>query len=871
MSKRPHNDNDPGDNSSDNSTGNSSGNFSDNSSDDHDYTYDPFKFPPRPDLFDQTKWAPHVSIEDARIARRFWSLPDTVLGDSLGEQPRHTQSGHRAEEEPAQHALAKNVYDHLMHDHKFLTPVNPTDWQTGWNNTGLNNAVWSFSDIFEGQGFDLGDVTEDLNEVDGQLLRDMKALQLRSALEKRNLSTEGTVPVLRRRLQDYKRKMYHQYRVLPRSNLSHWGIQRDDARKYTIEITDEDDGGIGALDMYTCAILASPYNPAYWLSRAYCHYQQAFFDLAIGDTYRAEYLCDVLYDTYQRTLQPGLYTRICHALEQHIMVQPRDPITGDLSAEATLLRDFNGVNFFIPTLRSATQNVLNLSLMALQCWDDYKTKNSLYEARKLSLDAELMPFQERAKVMEFIAKESKTAKENTDYYFYEKRAGNVPGGRIYPHDADDIDRSADEFTDKATDVFVTQNESLPWKKCKIAVSNNSSHTQLKVIATKDIAEKEIIFVENPPIRGHLEQPTLPIPGPPLRCDNCQRILPAGHLEKYAREFQEGNLREACECITQPVPIAFCPALNEDDPTCAENARARYHFHVCGEDWAWLHDVMRPIRMTDATQAKEGKDGPPYYDCSWEAQTTLLSLLLREIFDITLHRRENRDPNLMAHEIDELLALENPGNWTNRKFLFSLTANIHVPFNILLQLGVDIFRELSFDTWVIQLIMKKLTVNVIPWGPMRLTNTMIIDQKPFPQWEINVRDPGNRLYFDPTFPILYLYPGFSLFNHACRNFNATWAYHEENPNLIILWAYKDIKKGDEIRIPYFHPLDERVSTTTLERALGGPCNCGGTHLDAQYRPPPPPPSPPLPSPSPPPPPSPSPPKKKQAKGKQAKGS
>ncbi|PYH30020.1 uncharacterized protein BO87DRAFT_419279 [Aspergillus neoniger CBS 115656] len=797
--------------------------------DDDNDDFDLFAFPPRPDLFDQTKWAPHVNREDARIAHRFWSLPDTVLGESLGEQPRYTQP-RDAGDNPAAHALARNVYDHLMHDESFLTPINPADWQREWTNSGLNNRVWSFRDIFEGQGLDLGEATEDLNEVDGQLIRDMKAFQLRAALGSRNLSTEGTVPVLGRRLQDYKRKVYHQYRVLPRSDLSQWGVHRDDARKYTIEISDDD--GIGALDMYTCAILASPYNPAYWLSRAYCHYQQAFFDLAIGDAYRAEYLCDVLYDAHRRSLQPGLYTRIWHALEQHIMVQPRDPITGNLSAEATLFRRFNGVNFFVPTIRNATQHVLALSLMALQCWDDYKTRGRLLRARTVNADRDLMPFQERAKVMESVADRAKTAKANTEYYYYESRAGHTSGDRIYPHDADDIDRAAVAFTEKATDVFFNQNESLPWKKCRIAASNDQGNTQLKVVATEDIAKNEVIFVENPPIRGHLELPKLPIKVVPLKCDNCRRTLAAEHLEEYTREFGQGNVREACKCITKPVPIPFCPALNDDDPTCAENARARYHYRVCGEDWEWLHDSMRPVKVVNLNKL-------PRYECSFEAQATLLSLLLREVFDITLHRRETQDPNLMAHEIDELVALETPHNWTNRRFPFSLTANVHVPFNILLQLGVDIFRDLSFDTWVIQLILKKLTVNAIPCAGKRLQKTNIIKSKPFPKLEADLTT-DNLPNFWPTFSKLYLYPGHSLFNHACpTKYNASWAYYgDENPNLIILWSFKDIKKGDEIRIPYFHTLDTGVSTSTLERALGGPCNCGGPHLDEKYRPPPP---------------------------------
>ncbi|RAK99684.1 uncharacterized protein BO80DRAFT_121172 [Aspergillus ibericus CBS 121593] len=786
----------------------------------------PPPFPPRPDLYDEVEWAPHLSKDDAKIARRFWSLPDSFLGESLGEQPRFLRptNDEEAHAQPM-HALARNVYNHLMQE--YLVPLGPGNWEQRWVDSGLNAQAWSFDDIFTGQGFDLGDITEDPDRVAGQLISGMKAQQLRDTLEKRNLSNAGTVAQLRQRLRDDKRRKHRRYHVLPRSDLTHWGIERDDTAKYAIEITDE--SAIGPLDMYTCAILVSPYNPTYWLSRAYCHYQQAFFDLAVGDAYRAQLLCEVLVNPSLRTRQPGLYTRTWHALEQHIRAQERDPTTGNPYPELEWLRQSNGVNYFVPTIRKAIQNVISLSLAALQCWEDYYIKENELSHQMIMIDRDLAPFQDRSEVMRPTVRTLTAAKMTPDYFFYEKRAGNAFGDRRYPYDANDKDRSADEFVDKATEILIDQNPSLPWKKCKVHVNHGvNNDTQLSIVATEDIEAGEIIFVEIPPIRGHLnlrKLPRGPIVQPLLRCDNCQKHLSARHQENYSNEVQQGNIREACRCISKQVPIAFCPAPNQEGETCAADARARYHFQACGKDWEWLHNAMRPM-----TSILRGYDRE-YYTHTNEAHTTLLSLLLREVFDITLQRRK-RDPHLMAHEIDELLVLEGPNNWQTQNFPFTLAGNVQVPFDILMQLGVDIFQDLTFDTWVIQLILRKLTAHIVPWDLDLRKPTKIINQKKILAGKAQLTMPERDLAaLDPTFHALYLYPGFSLFNHACPpNNNATWGYDPEVLNRLLVWSLRPIEKDEEIRISYFHPDDHEVSAVTLQRVLGRPCNCGGPHMN-----------------------------------------
>lgn len=40
------------------------------------------KYPDRPDLFDEVEWGPFVTSDEARLAYRLWSLPDSILSQA---------------------------------------------------------------------------------------------------------------------------------------------------------------------------------------------------------------------------------------------------------------------------------------------------------------------------------------------------------------------------------------------------------------------------------------------------------------------------------------------------------------------------------------------------------------------------------------------------------------------------------------------------------------------------------------------------------------------------------------------------------------------------------------------------------------------
>ncbi|RHZ67934.1 uncharacterized protein CDV56_108712 [Aspergillus thermomutatus] len=801
------------------------------------------EFPPRPDLSQEIDWAPYVESKDARLARILWDCPTQKLRqylDSLSQHPfpRPDDADTRAIKHTE--GLALEVYELLLLEHMY--PLAESEWESKWTQMGMDQAKWPFNDILEVWGHmpHTGPVL--IRGEDVLTSRKLTVAVLRQELRDRNQDHAGTSQVLRQRLYDYERKTLT---LFSRSDLSHWRISEGKPRKRRINPGDD----LNPLDMYTWAIQLSPYNPTYWVSRAYCHYQQAFFDLAIGDAYRAQLLCEVLVDARCRNRQPGLYPRIWHAISQHILAGMNSE-TGTVPPEVEKLRQPNGVNYFIPTLRKALHNIISLSLAALQAREDCKVMEKYLPQRVVMPDRDRRPFERRHEVMEAYFEETHSEKEAKKLWFHESRAGRVSTERLYPYESSDKHRTGQDFLDELNQRLFRNNQALPWRRCKVKSVDRlkpakDSATALGVFATENIKEGQMIFVEEPAMRGHLSVSRLPWDrcedsARTPRCDNCYKELDAATPEvdqERIRRIKAGNDVAACECVLldgkEAIPLSYC-APGSGPKTCSEIARKLYHFRACGKNWKWLHDAMRPCMV-------QWRDGSHHFTHTNEAHGTLLSLLLREVFDITLERRERfRDPNLMAHEIDELLILEDKLDRTDEKvaFPFTLAANIQVPFDILMQLGVDIFGDLSFDTWVIQIVLRKLLINAIPWANVpvlrmskepvkKIVRRKEIDN-PEKQREI-IAERESFEGYDPSFRALYLYPGLSLFNHACpEKHNAEWGFDfQEVPNRVLVWAKEDIPEGKEILISYTEsPLTERG----MLRQLGRQCACDAEHED-----------------------------------------
>ncbi|GFF33555.1 hypothetical protein IFM46972_03930 [Aspergillus udagawae] len=804
------------------------------------------EFPPRPDEFQKIDWAPYVELKDAKLARILWDRPTQKLRqylDSLGQHP-FPRPPDDDDTRPMQHTegLALEVYELLLLEHMY--PIAESEWQAKWTQMGMDQAKWRLDDILKDWGHmpNTGPIL--IQGKDVMTSRQLTVATLKQELRDRNQVQTGTSQVLRQRLYDYERKSLA---LFSRSDLGHWKISTGKPRGWRIYPGDE----LNPLDMHTWAIKLSPYNPTYWVSRAYCHYQQAFFDLAIGDAYRAQLLCEVLVDARCRNRQPGLYPRIWHAISQHILAGMNSE-TEAVPPEVEKMRQPNGINYFIPTLRKALHNIISLSLAALQAREDCKAMEKYLPQRVIMPDRDRRPFERRHEVMESYFEQAHNDKEVKKLWFHESRAGQVSTERLYPYESSDKHRTDQDFLDELNQRLFGNNQALPWRKCKVKSVERlkparNSATALGVFATEKIKKGQMILVEEPAMRGHLGVSRLPLDrceynARTPRCDNCYKELDAAWPEEdqeRIRKVKAGQDKAACKCVLldgkEAIPLSYCPP-GPGPKTCSEIARKLYHFRACGKNWKWLHDAMRPYMM----QWGNHKDYH-YFSHTNEVHGTLLSLLLREVFDITLERRERfQDPNLMAHEIDELLILEDNLDHTDEKvaFPFTLAANIQVPFDILMQLGVDIFADFSFDTWVIQIVLRKLLINAIPWvnvpalkmskAPAKMIARRKEIDDPEKQREMTKEGESFESY-DPSFRALYLYPGFSLFNHVCpEKHNAQWGFDFGGvPNRVFVWAKEDIPKGKEILISYTEsPMTEKG----MLRQLGRQCACDGEHED-----------------------------------------
>ena len=791
----------------------------------------PPRFPARPDLFDEVEWGPYVTPDDAKLAHRLWELPNNALGSKVPEYPRfpvpETFRGDR--DIRGMHALANNVYEHLMENH--TRPPTKEESDQIWRDTTREKASWTIRTIF-------APLPERRAQIEPILIHGHDVLsspywtvaRLREELRNRGLSDAGRSADLRRRLHDHEcGSRGHSF--LPRSNLSHWGVERED--NFTFKLSET--RALKPLDMYTWAILLSPYNPTYWLSRAYCHYQQAFYDLAIGDAYRAMLLSGVLADARERNRQPGLYPRIWNAIEQHVLAKSGNLQSEESKLAINILRCPNGINSFMPTLRKALHNIISLSLAALGNWREYGYMEHYLKERLIMAYRDTGAFDRRQRVLAATSDDYQKKRNNKKLFFYEKAAGNADGAADYPYEAGDKDRTASMPLD-----LMNRNLFKNFPKCEVKAGPDDN--SLSVVATEDIKKGALIFAEEPSIRGHLAKKRRPddtnwTREKKPRCENCRKVMDDAALRRYnveADAIKNGTHPEACECalLRDNEPLYFCSKDQGQDVSCMEVARKLYHYRACGKNWMWLHDSMRPM----ITKWGEFLHYPHLVDLrrrpasrisyTNEVATTVLSLLLRDVFDITLMRRDRTgDANLMAHEIDELFMLEDPKSWDGSWFPFTLVGNIQVPFDILLQLGVDIFRDLTFDTWVIQTVMRKLMVNVVPWDKKWRGSVERIGK-----WDPvnntrqrNMVERGESFKrLDPSFETLYLFSGFSLFNHACRgHHNALWGYDEVVPNRVVVWAAKDIPKSTEVLIPYKH---KQMTKNYALRVLGKHCQC-----------------------------------------------
>ncbi|KAI1935794.1 hypothetical protein LOZ66_005029 [Ophidiomyces ophidiicola] len=829
-------------------------------------------FPERPKLFDEVKWGPLPTDYEIERAFKVWRTQDELLRNMT---PISTDPDLVPEDEDVDTCLARSVYESLI-QHNILPlsrdqqtmnaqyPVVEKPKDDIRQPNIIRTQGWGYREIF-GLRDPIPETSTDevplRVTIGGQDIASSrwKKGELQYQLQQRRLQTNGTISELKKRLYEYELRMINSRcrnvemgSRLPLQELPEWGLFREN--EYLIKVTS--DAKFSPVEMYTWAISLSPYNPTYWTSRAYVYYQMGFFDLALGDAYRAQLLCEILVDPRQRNLQPGLYIRTWDAIERHIM---NIKVDGQrISDHVTKLRSANGVNYFIPHLRKTLYHLVCLSLLGLQCWEDYRLVENDLPQKLIMRDRDKWLIEKRQKLLRnFLEGVSKEKQDDGREFFYESHYGYVRGLQ-YPF-SQPLERTSETMLSRINKEIIGKSQSIRLFPQKIEVREKDTD-QIGVYATRYISAGEVVYVDEPSIRGHLHSF---FPRKERLCENCRK--PVNHalhdetIKEYVSKNVEGLRAKGlgCECcLLVSEPLTWCvprddvplkttghqqpriesqkrPAEGDevDDsckeplakkqmaqiPSCLEIALNHYHYKACGRDWKWLHDSMRPVLSDEWVQSIRHSN---------ERHGTALSLLLREVFDITLRRREvEGKPHLMAHEIEELMPLIGADKgFEKQMFPFSYAANIRVPFDILQYLGVDIFQDLAFDTWVIQLVLRKLLLNAIPWDGDRRQKDFVdtpetkqLRRTGLPQ--LSLAEYPKAV---PSLKNLYIFPGVSMFNGTCPNTNnVIWDWDLSVPNRMVLWACRNVPEGQELTLPY---VLTKPAEDVAHRLFGGHCQC-----------------------------------------------
>ncbi len=221
----------------------------------------------------------------------------------------------------------------------------------------------------------------------------------------------------------------------------------------------------------------------------------------------------------------------------------------------------------------------------------------------------------------------------------------------------------------------------------------------------------------------------------------------------------------CALFAQRVR-GHCCDVSYCSSQCQDLAMTYYHKIVCNKDFGWLYELTK-VADTDTLE--------------------MMSLMFLRFLALCV---QNGSSHPLDHPLVARLTSQYGGD--HRDF-FSLTETIIQPIKILQRLGVDVFADLRYDTWVVQTIWTRIANN-------KHANTI-----------------EGRLIFAVN-------PLFSFFNHSCEP-NVEWEM-QDGSNLRIR-AKGSANKGEELFVSYLNDVDH-ISKTERQTAmmpwLGRKCRC-----------------------------------------------
>jgi hypothetical protein len=238
-----------------------------------------------------------------------------------------------------------------------------------------------------------------------------------------------------------------------------------------------------------------------------------------------------------------------------------------------------------------------------------------------------------------------------------------------------------------------------------------------------------------------------------RCSACGDVLPSDPVEQ------------------------FCCKLKYCSEVCRGRANTFYHAAVCGKDL---------IQYNDARQSLSAK----------KVAVTESRLMLRALaFAVNF---SNLHPLLVP--VISRLTSPRGGARSEQRFAFSLCKHIIEPIDILTRLGIDVYANQNFDTWVILTIEARLRVNS--------------------------RDNIDEISSNPYY--IAINPLYTFFNHSCCP-NVTYEESKKGPSSTLrMKMVKRVQAGEELFISYLSEEDLQLDVSERQEKLrpwfGHDCQC-----------------------------------------------
>ena len=492
-------------------------------------------------------------------------------------------------------------------------------------------------------------------------------------------------------------------------------------------------------------ILSQPYNPESWLQRAGHLLNLGFPELAAGDARKACLLCTAV----PRDNTSSLGGRVKLQLGSFVGFG-----SGERADQAGQY-DFQEQLFLI---HLSAEEILIRSLHMLD--DLWEALEICKEGKALFPGLQLYQVGFRAIKEQWYSKQSLMRGSGLPKAEVNERLVRGEAGfRPYPFMSIEYLQRSEGLVTRIQQDF---NKSTSGR-CTLSASTIQSATKseiLGVIASSDIEAGTRLYDECTVLVASSDDP--------LAIEKSRTYNVCEYCCDTIQLQQEGSVR------CQSCSATYC------DVFCQLSAFETYHKVLCGKDFGWLYDVDRNYKPRGGKPVAKEK---AVEGALW---LRILALCVQEGCHPLEHHLIARLTSLYEGD----MAME-----------WSLSGNIDRIQRILRQLGVDIYSDSRYDTWVMQTI----------WGRL-ITNQL--DDVGFEGRLVRI---VGRLW--------------CFHNHSCEP-NAgfgrmlTAAGDDKRASVSVAYAINPIKKGEEIFISYGNITDQSRSLRQhfLRKWLPEGCRC-----------------------------------------------